>query len=103
MGDDTPSRAGVSSCVRPLSRRDSMPDLKHAHPGWGRALAAAAAVFLFVPAVVGAIWPTSSMNASAASTSPGLGGCPMLPGDNVWNARVDSLPIHARSSAYVGS
>jgi hypothetical protein len=32
-----------------------------------------------------------------------LGGCPVFPADNVWNARVDDLPVDPRSSAYVAS
>ena len=32
-----------------------------------------------------------------------LAGCPMFPPDNVWNTRVDSLPVDTRSSAYINS
>jgi hypothetical protein len=32
-----------------------------------------------------------------------IAGCPVLPADNVWNAPVDTLPVHPRSSAYVNS
>ena len=35
--------------------------------------------------------------------SPGLGGCPMFPADNVWNTPVDGLPVDARSDAYIQS
>ena len=31
------------------------------------------------------------------------GGCTLFPADNVWRARVDSLPAHPRSDAYVAS
>jgi hypothetical protein len=34
---------------------------------------------------------------------PTLSGCPVNPGDNIWNARVDSLPVHARSTAWINS
>jgi len=30
-------------------------------------------------------------------------GCPLLPAENVWNARIDSLPVHARSAEYVAT
>jgi hypothetical protein len=30
-------------------------------------------------------------------------GCSILPADNIWNTRVDSLPVHSRSGAYVSS
>jgi hypothetical protein len=32
-----------------------------------------------------------------------LGGCPMFPANNVWNTRVDNLPVDANSAAYVTS
>ena len=32
-----------------------------------------------------------------------LSGCPMFPASNAWNARVDSLPVHARSSDWINS
>lgn len=35
--------------------------------------------------------------------APMLAGCPMFPVDNIWNRRIDSLPVHSRSSAYVNS
>lgn len=35
--------------------------------------------------------------------SPTLGDCPLFPADNIWNTRVDTLPIHARSNDYVNS
>ena len=30
-------------------------------------------------------------------------GCSILPADNIWNTRVDSLPVHSRSSEYISS
>ncbi len=32
-----------------------------------------------------------------------VAGCPALPFDNVWNARVDSLPVHPASDAYIAT
>jgi len=40
---------------------------------------------------------------AATAQPPALGGCPLFPADNVWNARVDSLPLDPRSDAYVAS
>lgn len=37
------------------------------------------------------------------STPATLVDCPLFPPDNVWNVRVDSLPVDARSDAYVSS
>lgn len=34
---------------------------------------------------------------------PTLGGCPMYPVDNIWNVRVDNLPVHPRSNAWINS
>lgn len=40
-----------------------------------------------------AVTPTASL----------IAGCPSFPFDNVWNARVDSLPVHASSSTWVNA
>jgi hypothetical protein len=40
---------------------------------------------------------------TAGAAAPAVGGCPMFPADNVWNARVDALPVHPQSDAFVGS
>jgi hypothetical protein len=34
---------------------------------------------------------------------PSLAGCPMFPVNNIWNARVDSQPVHPRSDAWIES
>ncbi len=34
---------------------------------------------------------------------PSLAGCPMLPADDIWNTRVDDLPVHARSADWIQS
>ena len=39
----------------------------------------------------------------AAQVEAELGGCNLFPADNIWNARVDSLPVHARSTDWVNS
>lgn len=36
-------------------------------------------------------------------TSPTIGGCPVFPADNVWNTRIDNLPVHANSAAWVAT
>ena len=43
---------------------------------------------------------TIAANSTAAST---IGGCKVFPADNVWNARIDSLPVDPSSAAYVNS
>ena len=42
-------------------------------------------------------WP------AAANTTPGAPSCPILPADNVWHADISSLPVHARSQAWLTS
>ena len=39
----------------------------------------------------------------SASNAPSLGGCPMFPANNIWNRRIDTLPIHPRSAAWINS
>lgn len=34
---------------------------------------------------------------------PVVGGCPVFPADNVWNVRVDALPVHPQSNAWVAT
>jgi chitodextrinase len=59
---------------------------------------------------------TSSWSAQASATTPASGGGtppapgqmpdytgPLFPADNVWNAAVDTLPVHPRSTAFVAS
>jgi hypothetical protein len=47
--------------------------------------------------------PAAPTASAAVVAAPTVGGCPMLPADNIWNARVDGLPVHARSAAYLSS
>jgi hypothetical protein len=37
------------------------------------------------------------------SASPQVGGCGLFPPDNAWNQRVDSLPVHSNSAAFVSN
>jgi hypothetical protein len=47
-----------------------------------------------------AITLTAAASAPALS-GPSLGGCLLFPADNIWNARVDGLPINAQSNAWI--
>ena len=38
-----------------------------------------------------------------AQSPPTLGGCPVLPADNIWNAPVDNLPVDSNSTAYINT
>lgn len=35
--------------------------------------------------------------------APELGGCSLFPADNIWNTRVDNLPLHPRSAQWIDS
>ncbi|HSD83186.1 MAG TPA: hypothetical protein VLG46_04985, partial [Anaerolineae bacterium] len=40
---------------------------------------------------------------SAPTAPPTLGGCPVLPADNIWNVPVDNLPVAANSNTYINT
>ncbi len=42
-----------------------------------------------------------SSPSARADSPPTLGGCPVLPADNIWNAPVDTLPVDPNSAAYI--
>jgi len=39
----------------------------------------------------------------AAAQAPTVGNCTVLPADNIWNTRVDQLPVHPSSSTWVNT
>jgi len=39
----------------------------------------------------------------APASGPAIGGCPLLPPDNIWNTRVDNLPLAPRSADYIAA
>ncbi|MDN5924360.1 MAG: hypothetical protein L0H70_05110 [Xanthomonadales bacterium] len=41
--------------------------------------------------------------AGVADAGPSLGGCPMFPVDNVWNAPIDTLPVATESATWMAS
>lgn len=58
--------------------------------------------------------PTATASSTAVPTAtatpappvgggPRVAGCPTLPADNIWNARVDRLPVHPLSASYLAS
>ncbi len=54
-------------------------------------------VIRYLPFLIGAL----CLPMWASAQSPNLNGCNVFPANNVWNARIDSLPVAANSSAYV--
>ena len=47
--------------------------------------------------------PAASPSATATVGSPPGCGAPMFPANNIWNARIDTLPLDQNSQAYVNS
>ncbi len=51
-------------------------------------------------------WLAVALGASAgvcAAAPPTIGGCQVFPTNNIWNTRIDNLPVHANSSNWVGT
>ena len=44
-----------------------------------------------------------SVEGALAKSLPGAPGCPMFPASNIWNRRVDTLPVRSDSAALVAS
>src|SRR6185295_19835513 len=59
------------------------------------------------PAAPTATVMAATLNATVAATptmdGPTIANCPMFPANNIWNARVDSLPTHPQSEAWINS
>ena len=47
--------------------------------------------------------PTLISDIPTTTVGPSLANCPMFPANNIWNARVDSLPPHPMSDAWIDS
>jgi len=62
--------------------------------------------FWIIPAwaVVLLLAVSHARSAPAAPTvPPTLGGCPVLPANNIWNVPIDNLPVAANSPAYINT
>src|SRR6266853_2282190 len=55
----------------------------------------------FRTSVVLAIIPALFAVAPAVAQSPSIGGCTVLPADNIWNTAIDQLPVSSASATYV--
>jgi hypothetical protein len=45
----------------------------------------------------------SPIDFALAESSPAIEGCPILPGNNIWNTAIDQLPVDQNSSAYINT
>lgn len=43
----------------------------------------------------------AALATTAFGQGPTIGGCPVFPADNIWNTRIDQLPLHTNSSAWI--
>lgn len=59
-------------------------------------------LLLTVWLLAGCAAPASNGNGGPGQ-GPSLAGCSVFPADHVWNTRVDHLPVHALSAAYVAT
>lgn len=57
-----------------------------------------------VPTAVKTAIPENTVVPSTpGGNGPAIANCPMFPANNIWNARVDSLPVHPMSEAWIDS
>ena len=40
---------------------------------------------------------------TSGEAPPTIAGCPVFPADNIWNTRIDTLPLHPNSAAYIAT
>ena len=57
-------------------------------------------VLILLPLLACLLIPTAAHAEPEAAT---VGGCPVFPADNIWNRRVDKLPVARNSKAYIAS
>jgi hypothetical protein len=55
------------------------------------------------PLLLGLAFASFGFTAVALASPPSLGGCPMFPADNVWNTRIDNLPVSPMSDTWIAS
>jgi hypothetical protein len=60
-------------------------------------------VLMLVVAALSILIIGVSNTRSAPTAPPTLGGCPVLPADNIWNVPVDTLPLDPNSNAYINT
>ena len=60
-------------------------------------------VLILIVATLSLLIVGVSASRSAPAIPPTLGGCPVLPADNIWNVPVDTLPLDSNSNAYINT
>ena len=59
--------------------------------------------FWIIPALLLVLLLAVSQARSAPANPPTLGGCPVLPANNIWNVPIDNLPVDAHSADYINT
>jgi hypothetical protein len=57
----------------------------------------------FAALIGAALLLTPAPAAIAQTAGPSIGDCPVFPRDNIWNTRIDHLPVDPRSKAYIAT
>jgi hypothetical protein len=70
---------------------------------WGRSVRVASAAVAVVALAGSAASAALAMPAAPSLRLPGAPNCPIFPATNVWNKRVDSLPVTADSATMIGA
>jgi len=60
-------------------------------------------VFGLLTTLLVAFTTTTAFAAPESVNADSLGGCPMFPANNIWNTRIDTLPVNAHSTAWIDS
>ena len=69
-----------------------------------RGFSRVAAALIWIPFGLAMATPSSATGGLPyCSPAPTVDGIQVFPDDNIWNTRVDTLPVHPNSSAYVAS
>ncbi|HQZ22473.1 MAG TPA: hypothetical protein PLJ62_06670 [Thermoflexales bacterium] len=58
---------------------------------------------LFLSGLMASALAAVSLLMPSVASAPVIGGCQMFPNNNVWNTRIDTLPVHPRSDEWVNS
>ncbi len=69
----------------------------------GRMIKQTGRALVFAAAMTAVLMVNSPAVGRNRGAPPQIEGCPLFPADHVLNARIDALPVHARSADYVAS
>jgi hypothetical protein len=95
----TPSRSMTATSTRTVAPPASSPTFT-----WTRtAIFTAAKTPTSTAPALSTHSPTPTPTATVIAGGPAIAGCPVFPANNIWNRRIDSLPLDPNSQAYVSN